>query len=114
MSSENIKQQVRGQMRIFAAVMALAIVSGVASMISDAPLILVVMAVATIQSILILAYLMHVKSEAAIVQSLLAFTVFFLIVLFFLTQLGISDPIEGTQSLAEPVVASDAAHDEEH
>jgi len=114
MSSENIKQQVRGQMRIFAAVMALAIVSGVASMISDAPLILLVMAVATIQGALILAYLMHVKSEAAIIQSLLAFSAFFLIVLFFLTQLGLADPIEGTKSLAQPAAASETVVAEEH
>ena len=114
MSSENVKRQVQGQLRVFAAVLVLAIVSGVSSMISDSPLILVVMTVAAIQGALILAYLMHVKGEAAIIQSLLAFSAFFLIVLFFLTQLGISDPIEGTQSFAEPVAVSDAEASVEH
>ena len=114
MRSENVKQQTRGQLRIFAALLVLTIVSGATSMLSDAPLISVVMAVAAIQGALILGYLMHVKGEAALIQSLLAFSAFFLIILFLFTQLGLSDTIEGTESLAAPVAVSDTATSEEH
>ncbi len=114
MSSENVKQQVQSQLRIFAVLLVLAIVSGTITMLSDAPLIAVVMAVAAIQGALILAFLMHVKGEVALIQSLLAFSAFFLIILFLFTQLGLSDTIEGTESLAAPAAASDAAAGEEH
>ena len=114
MSSESVKQQVRGHLRILAVLLVLAIVSGVSSMVSDAPLIAVVMAIAAIQGTLILAYLMHVKGEAALIQSLLAFSAFFLIILFLFTQLGLSDTIEGTESLAAPAAHSDTAAVEEH
>ena len=114
MSSENVKQQVQVHLRILAALLVLAIVSGVSSMLSDAPLIAVVMAIAAIQGSLILAYLIHVKGEVALIQFLLAFSAFFLIILFLFTQLGLSDTIEGTESLAMPAAASDAAAGEEH
>ena len=113
MSSENVKQQVQSQLRIFAVLLVLAIVSATITMLSDAPLIAVVMAVAAIQGALILAFLMHVKGEVALIQSLLAFSAFFLIILFLFTQLGLSDTIEGTESLAAPAAASDTAEGEE-
>ena len=114
MSSENIKQQVRSQLRIFAALLVLAIVSGVSSTLSDAPLIAVVMVIAAVQGTLILAYLMHVKGEVAFVQSLLSFSAFFLIVLFLVTLVGLSDPIEGTKSLGSAPPVSELEAGTEH
>jgi len=114
MSSENVKQQVQGHLRILAALLVLALVSGLTSMVSDAPLIAVVMAVAAVQGALILVFLMHAKGEGPLIQSLLAFSAFFLIILFLFTQLGLSDTIEGTESLAAPAAHSDAGASEEH
>ena len=114
MSSENVKQQVQGHLRILAALLVLALVSGLTSMRSDAPLIAVVMVIAAVQGTLILAYLMHVKGEVAFVQSLQAFSAFFLIILLLFTQLGLSDTIEGTKSLEVPAALSETAAGEEH
>ncbi len=114
MSSENVKRQVQSQLQIFAALLVLVIVSATVTMLSDAPAIAVVMAVAAIQGALILAFLMHAKGEGPLIQSLLAFSAFFLIVLFLFTQLGLSDTIEGTESLAAPAAISETAPDEEH
>ena len=57
---------------------------------------------------------MHVSRSAALTQSLLACSAFFLLILLLLTQLGLSDTIEGTESLAEPAAVSDTAANEEH
>ena len=114
MSRANVKRQVQGQLRVVAAVVLLAIVSATVTVLSDAPAIVVVMAVAAIQGALILAFLMHLKGEVPLIQSLLAFSAFFLIVLLGLTLLGLSDPIEGTTSLAVPAALSESAAGEEH
>jgi len=114
MSSEKVKREVRGHLRVFVALLVLAVVSATLSMLSEAPLIAVVLVIAAVQGALILAYLMHVKGEGALIQSLLAFSAFFLIILFLFTLLGLSDTIEGTESLAEPAAVSDTAANEEH
>jgi len=111
MSNESVQSQVRGHFRIFLGVLALAVVSGVATIVSDGPLIPVVLIIAAVQATLVLAFLMHAKSEGSWVRGTLAFCGVFLIVLFSIAVLAQSDRIEGTESISAPAAADEA---EEH
>ena len=108
MNDESIQEEIRGHFRIFVALLALALISAVASMLSDGPLAAFVMIIAAVQVALILAFLMHVKVEASSVRWLLALSGFFLVVLLAVLMLALADTIEGTESIAGPAAAHEA------
>lgn len=111
MSNEQVKQEVRGHMRIFAVVLVLAIASAVISMASDAPIVPLVMIVAAVQGGLILAFLMHLKHEGKAVQWLIAVSAFFLIALFGLTFLAKVDTLTGTETIEPSAPAESVGED---
>lgn len=113
MSNEDIQAQVRSHMIIFGGVLALTIIGvGLTLTLGGLP-IPAIMGIAAVQGILIMAFLMHVKSEAKTVQCLLAFCAFFVIMLFVLMIGTIADPLNGTESIA-PVATVEEAAAEEH
>lgn len=108
MATDDVQKQVRTHLAVFFAVLVLAIMAGV-SVIAGTSSIPAVLGIAAVQVLLILYFLMHVRTDGVWIRGLLLFCALFVAVLIGLQVLGIHDRIDGTQD----IVITTGDHNEE-
>lgn len=116
MSNEDIQRLIKGQQKIFIALAVMTLISVGIAMLGQggALFIIVAMAIAFVQGVLILGELMHLK-ESSSMRGLLALTIFFVAYLLFATWLAYSDHIDGTEYPGSTAVVHETAEQgEEH
>lgn len=115
MSNEDIQRLIKSQQKVFISLAVMTLISvGIAMLGSGGGLfILIALAIALVQGVLILGNLMHVK-ESSSMRGLLALTFFFVGYLLFASWLAFADHIDGTETPAAPAAAHvDDGHGEE-
>ncbi len=114
MSTENIQQQVKAHQKIYVALLVLTLVSAGSVMagVSAGTTIILVLAVAAVQGLLILLNLMHLKEEQRAMKGLMALCAFFIVFLLVTTSIAYRDTIAGTDKLEQPAAQSN--HEEGH
>lgn len=105
MADDNLKQQVRGHIIAFAVVLVLAMVAGGTTIMGLAS-IEAVLAIAAVQAVVVVGFMMHLQRDGSIVGGTIAACGVLIVAMAGLMVLGLHDRIDGTEDIVVELVQS--------